>query len=759
MKHIALGFIFLLVFGSLAAQKKCNAVVRGQILNVHDSLPVRGAEAFIEAGHIHSQSDAEGRFVLVGVCTGPVLIEIDKPGFQHLHADLFLRGDTQILIFLPTVSEWSDTITIHARKEKSGAMTLNGEGILQQNDRDLSTISTALPGIQTLQGGRNQSKPMAHGMFGLRLPIISQQFRLEGQSWGNDHNPEADARGFDEIEWVKDASVLKFGHDAIGGALRLQRNPKAHEGEQNLDQIVSYNSNGHQAGYAARFIQKTDSMAPIIYGNAAHRRSGNYRTPDVWLENTALSETSLSGGYAKTGNGRETRMDGEFYRFESGIFRGTRTGNVEDLLKAISRTNPDTDNQFSYRIEQPRQVALHATLQGSVITANQRGRKEWYYALQYDQRREFDFHRNSANRFPQLDLILFSPSVIFRQVIKINENAHGEWGNQTTGYLHRFGGFYFLPDFQGWSNGTYGILHKHGKKVAHTFSLRLDEKQIAARERINGLWKQQSRFFINYSATYTGLIQTEKHLLQWHLSRMWRAPWVNELYSSGVHHGAASFEQGNRELETEKSYRAELEWEFSLNKRIAVYLSPFFNYMPGFINLTPMKDPVLTVRGAFPGFEYKQGDARYYGSDMQLRFSPAKNIEIKTGLMYVNGKYILQKRYPAFLPPFRNQNVFTWQYKKLSLQFLHEFVARQDQYIPGSDFLPPPPAYHLWHFALKTLKDEHHSRWRINFEINNLLNHNYRSYMDRFRYFMDMPGRNVRLILIKPIHHHHKKHI
>lgn len=758
MKHITLGCIILLAFGPLMAQKNCNAVVRGQILNVHDSLPVSFAEVFIEEGHIHAQSSAEGVFALTGLCAGPLLIEVDKYGFQHLHKELFLYRDTQIIIYLKPVNVWTDTVTIHAKKEKSAAMTLNGQDIIEQNDRDLSQISASLPGIQLLQGGRNQSKPVAHGMFGLRFPIISQQFRLEGQSWGNDHNPEADARGFDELEWVKDASLLKFCHDGIGGALRLQRHPTAHEGEQNLDQVVSYNSNGHQAGYGARFIQKADSASPVVYANAALRKSGNYRTPDVWLENTALSEISLSGGYLKTKKGRENRLDGEFYRFESGIFRGTRTGNVEDLLRAINRSIPNTDNRFSYRIEQPRQVAMHATLQGSSVTATPRGKKEWHFALQYDQRREFDFHRNSANRFPQLDLILFSPSVIFRQLHKKNATTHWEWGNQSTGYLHRYGGFYFLPDFQGWSNGTYGLLHKHGEKVAHTFSLRLDEKQISARERVNGAWQQQSRFFINYSAAYTGLVQTDKHLLQWHLSRMWRAPWVNELYSSGVHHGAASFEQGNRNLKTEKSYRAELEWEYSYKRQITVYMSPFFNYMPGFINLTPMTEPVLTVRGAFPGFEYLQGNAIFTGGDAQIKIALAKNLEIRTGMQYVHARYTQTERYPAFVPPFRSLNTISWRRRRTLLHIQHEFTAQQHFYTTGSDFLPPPPAYHLWHIKLKSLQEKQNG-WQWNLEVNNLLNQNYRSYMDRFRYFMDMPGRNVRVVVIKPLHHHHRKHL
>jgi iron complex outermembrane receptor protein len=226
-----------------------------------------------------------------------------------------------------------------------------------------------------------------------------------------------------------------------------------------------------------------------------------------------------------------------------------------------------------------------------------------------------------------------------------------------------------------------------------------------------------------------------------------------------VHHGAASFEQGNRNLKTEKSYRAELEWEYNHNKQITAYLSPFFNYMPGFINLTPMTEPVLTVRGAFPGFEYLQGNSIFTGGDIQLKFTIARNIALRTGLQYVHAKYIGEDRYPAFLPPFRNQNILIWEHRSLFFELQHEFVARQNLYVSGSDFLSPPPAYHLWHLKIKSSEGKKHHRWKFNLEISNLTNRSYRSYMDRFRYFTDMPGRNLRLVLIKPLHHHHKKHL
>ena len=50
--------------------------------------------------------------------------------------------------------------------------------------------------------------------------------------------------------------------------------------------------------------------------------------------------------------------------------------------------------------------------------------------------------------------------------------------------------------------------------------------------------------------------------LRTNIGTAWRAPHVNELYSEGLHHGAAAVEEGNPELESEKSVK----WITSLEK-------------------------------------------------------------------------------------------------------------------------------------------------------------------------------------------------
>lgn len=739
------------------AQTDCRYRITGLLLNPTDSAGIPYAEIFIEQGHIKSRTDARGYFRLDKVCPGIQTIEIDKSGFRHMHVDMDIRKDTFVTLLAEVVAGQYDTVRIHAAREKSEALQINGKDLLNNAAEDLSRVALKIPGMEVLQGGRNQAKPMARGMYGLRLPVITDRLRLEGQAWGNDHNPEADARSFDHVELVKDASVLRLAHDAPGGALWLAHHVQPHNGESNLDQTLQFGSNGRQLSWTGHYTRKATAESPDIYANAALRKAGNYATPDVWLENTGLEEYSFAAGRRKSGPAGYKRWDISAYRFAGGLFTGSRAASTNDLMAAISRDIPLTRNEFRYRIDRPRQVAGHATAQWTNHRVMDNGYHEWTLGLQYDQRREFDFHRNSRNRFPQLDLILLTPSINYTFHRRLKSGLTLTAGNQFTGYYHRFGGFYFLPDFAGITNGAFGLMHWHQRKLTHTFGVRLDGKWIQAEVRENGLNSRHSRQFADMSLAYSGILPAGSHTFHWHLSRMWRAPWVNELYSRGVHHGSAAFETGNINLNKETSYRAEAEWQYQ-HRNLKLYASPYINYYADFINLTPMAAPVLTIRGAFPGYEYLQADALFAGADMHVAWSILKHWKWQSRFSYIYAVYPGSGRYPAFIPPARMTHGLTWKKGPAFVHLRGEYVFRQRYYNAGTDLLPPPPAYLLLDAEAGFSDPGASDRFDVIIGVNNALDRRYRSYMDRFRYFSDMPGRNLYIRLNWRIHHHTENH-
>jgi len=96
----------------------------------------------------------------------------------------------------------------------------------------------------------------------------------------------------------------------------------------------------------------------------------------------------------------------------------------------------------------------------------------------------------------------------------------------------------------------------------------------------------------------------------------------------------------------------------------------------------------------------------------------------------------------------------------LNLSLESEYVFRQNEYpnnnfevfIPTEDIYStldtstPPGAYHLLNFASSIgFKSENGGNYKINLRIENLLNHHYKNYLNRLRYFTHEMGRNIML--------------
>jgi len=82
-------------------------------------------------------------------------------------------------------------------------------------------------------------------------------------------------------------------------------------------------------------------------------------------------------------------------------------------------------------------------------------------------------------------------------------------------------------------------------------------------------------------------------------------------------------------------------------------------------------------------------------------------------------------------------------FNNLFIQAQYQYVAKQTRYDQGSDFASPPPAYGLINMlggiSCKLNKQE----LNLNMGVNNLLNKEYKEYMNRFRYYAHDMGRNV----------------
>ncbi len=814
--HIGRNFIFLLSFFlveiGIAQKSDCNYSIHLQLFT-QDANRIQtlasGAEVFVEQSHTLTHTNDAGWAKLEGLCAASADVEFN---YREKHFHLLLSGqkpsknqpnisyhvvlDLAKNIVTSTVNVISEGYEIEGDSlhkphqiEKIAVAEIRAKAFTQGDAlrsaqlqampiQNLAKSLEPLPMAQTLSTGMGIGKPVMQGMFGQRLPILSNGFRLEGQTWGLDHAPEMDLWGAQTIQLLRGTEALAIAADAWGNAINLVNQYDFHQFNRDYTQLISTQSNGRAVQLAGRYIQGRENQSPRPkyhpYGKGHYwlysgKITGNYSTPTHRLSNTATQEASLSYGnlwQSQKGYwGIKALSNREFhakaYFFRGGIFSESHIGNVNDLLLAMQRTEPLNNAPFTYKINRPMQQAAHFQAgynnQNFVLSKYLVHHK---FSVQMNQRWEFDPHRSSANTFAQLNLwqATINQYTGFAK-IRTPEKWQSKYVFQNSSQWQRYAGYYFLPDYQQWQpNFHWHLSNQSNPKAQHRFVLRGDYLIRNVFPKLNGQTTETWQRAFGPSAAYSFIKQQGNQQWEVHISQLWRAPSINELYTRGVHHGAASYEEGNPTLQPETGQKIEWLW-LRTTKIREIRITTFYQQSQNFIALFPMSTPVLTVRGAFPGYEYKQLPTQYAGAEIQYAqkwIDQGLQIALRLGGIYARIQQNNEIRYPNLLPCPKGSLQINKRWSHATLMIETIGVGKQPFYTPGSDFLPPPNGYVLLNAQLQlhTQGHEQHAHWVIYGE--NLSNKAYRDYMDRFRYFTNQAGMNIGIKWLYDIHHHHE---
>lgn len=90
---------------------------------------------------------------------------------------------------------------------------------------------------------------------------------------------------------------------------------------------------------------------------------------------------------------------------------------------------------------------------------------------------------------------------------------------------------------------------------------------------------------------------------------------MNELFSQGLHHGAAAVEIGDPTMVSENSLKWVNGLEYESEKAL-VEFTAYANQIKNYIYLSPTGETFVSLRGTFNVYEYLQADAFFYGFDL-----------------------------------------------------------------------------------------------------------------------------------------------
>lgn len=770
-----LRFLFIgccFAFCLYGQSQPCDLHLSGEILISSSGDPLPFAQIHIRELDRIVLADSNGHFHFNGLCPGTYTLICNHQLCEHLEHEHHLHDATWLRLEATDKYMEVETINIHSERQAPVAtqsvQEIGAEKLEQALGQSLGEILSEVPGVNRLQTGATVVKPVIHGLHSNRVLILNNGIRQEAQQWGSEHAPEIDPFLATNLKVIKGAASVRYGTDAMAGVILVEPAPLRDSAGIGGQLHMGGFSNGRQ-GYVSGMLEGNlgDHPGWSWRGQGTLRRGGNLHTPDYFLENTGLSEQNVSGAIQYKGLQKGTEIFYSRFHTKLGILSPAHVGSVGDWERALISPIPfgaDTV-PFRYQIQRPYQSVTHQLLKWQgYYRIRDAGKLTATYALQRNRRFEFDKHKprgtdDSGKDKPELDYRIQTHTLETVWNHRPKRGFQGEWGLFGLYQNNALDGRPFIPNFVLMGADAFMIERWKRDRLEIEGGIRYDYRWVHSAREEAGRDIYTIRSYQSVSGTLGALIQLSPF---WQLSvnsgTSWRPPHVNELFSDGLHHGAAAVEIGDSTLMPERSWKTIASLSQRSSNGWSGEFTAFFQYFPNFIFKRP-NGVERTIRGTFPRLVYDQTTANLLGADVSVSYRAQWGLDWQAKASYLRSWNLIDQEPLIYMPANWGEMNLGWHWDYLGtwtqtfVKIGTRHVMEQTEVpIPQSpeeaDFLPPPPAYTLWNVQAGTsLALSSGTDLRISASVENLFNVRYRDYLDRFRYFADASGRNYSLKL------------
>ena len=793
LKNIASLLHILLWTGCCLLSLPCAAQqtwLEGRVVSQAEPEGVAGALVHLRGTSYGAYTDSVGRFRFAyrGELTDSLIVE--SIGYERSGVALAFYPNCDLHIALRSSSVDIESVRISANyaasKQKATTQTLRVVGaelISQRRQPTLSQTLEQVAGVHAMSIGNGASKPMIRGMGFNRIVVLDRGIKQEGQQWGADHGLELDQMAAEHVGVYKGATSLRFGGDAMGGAIVVNADmPRPLDGWHGKA-VTWFASNAQLLGASAktsyagqRFFANLTLTATDYADYAVPQDTLVYLTQKLPIYDRRLKNTA---GYERDGS-LSLGWDSPYGLFlftashvaqKMGFFPGSHG------IPSTDRVTPDGNPR---NIEYPYATAHHTKLILN-YRSHPQGRRWINYTdlgYQYNAREEYSsFHTHYPNQKQpeqnadlELAFRLQTLTAVERLAYKLAEGQQLEIGGEAQLQDHSFAGYSFLlPRYQRYTLG--GFL---------TFSQQLGER-VRLEAGVRGDWghyrvyRYYDHILAHYLSSYQGLthedVEMYAHLspdlhrdfwnvsgalgASWQLSphstlkgslgRSFRLPSVHELAANGVHHGSFRHERGNVSLNSEVGYQADLEYLFSLYKW-QIGLNPFASYYANYLYLEPTPRWSKLPDG---GLIYQFTEARVfsYGGEIEVHGHLLQSLSFRGNMSWV---YLdnLTDGYPLpFAPPLTVRGVLSWTLPFLPITWGHVTLEGEGHYAAAQERIArnelETPSSFRTDATLSYRRRTHLGEWTLRAGVHNLADRHYFNHLSYYRALgLPEPGRS-----------------
>ncbi len=768
----------------------CSYSVSGKVLDVDTDKPIPYVTVKVRNTEKATLTNLEGEFFIDGLCEEKNTLIISCIGYCDSTCAHHYQDGTRPNIYLRAEAHELETTVIEADRIKTkgtesiSQITLRKAELMKDPTRSLAAAIAREPGVTFISTGSNVQLPVIHGLYGNRILILNNGLKHGFQNWGSDHAPEIDISAADRITIIKGASGVRFGPEALAGAVIVDPNPIYLHNHFYAGVGTGFQTNGRGINTNVEVGQGYEKWGYFV--NGSFTKIGDRHTPDYSLTNSGKEERSFGLG---------TRYQHKNWNFKAyysyldqrlALLRSSIAHSGTALIKSINSEEPTFIAPFSYTIGEPNQSIQHHLGKIEVDWLySEEGKLTFRAGAQMNRRDEFDVRRNAELPIIDLDLLTTDYQLEWRhpEFFKLNGLIGLQFFNQNNDNNPGTGTTPFIPNYNTNRLSAFWVESKSfgANKLEAGIRFDYETNNVRGRETSQEIFRDEYEF-TNFTSSLGYVRKLSKgSTFRTNVGTAWRTPNMAELYSFGQHgfktqYGLLRYytnEEGalrtNRvlklddtDIQSERGYKFINEFE-TRNSKNALTVSLFAHYIQNYIFNRPFS-VIGTIRGPMPAFIYVQTDAFFAGTDISWTRNWSKSVFGTLGASVLWSRNV-ERNEPLINQPPLSVNYELewshgdfWRFDNSSFviapmyrfrQFQAPRTVRPEDLIDGTveitpeseifDYKDAPAGYFLlnaaWRFKLKNLSGS--------ISVNNLLNARYRDYLNDMRYFADEPGRNI----------------
>jgi iron complex outermembrane receptor protein len=722
------------------------------VVEAATSTPVVGALVRLLEPRRADQTHDDGGFSFNGVSDGTYTLTVTRLGLRPVTRQIIVAGgraDSVRVQMDPIAVQLSATVTTGTIGEHAAEDVLSPTTIVDgaELDRRLKgTIAATLesqPGVSVTSLGPATSRPVVRGFSGDRVLVLEDGVRSgDLSSTSSDHAVSVDPATARQIEVVRGPMSLLYGSSALGGVVNVIREEIPATRDEHATGTISMEGSSANDGASIGAFGTASRGQLAFRAEGSARRAGDLRTALGRLDNSSLetSTAAIAGSVVRPRGygGASYRFYDNSYGVPGGFVGGHEEGVDIDMRRHTTRA------QGEFRPGASPFKVIHVN-----------GAYTFYH------HQEIESGGSLGTRFAQH---VASGDAIARH------GTHGALHEGAIGARYQYrdirtGGTLRTPSTYDQSAALFIVEEIARGPMRIQGGARYDWAHYVPYARKNPVLVNNvaipvdPRTFGSFSGSLGLLIDPGGGgRIGASVSRAYRTPDFNELYSNGPHLAAFAFEVGNPRIGQETGLGVDVFARLN-RERVRGEVAVFRNRMHEYIY--PRATGDIGLQGNRPKFQFTGREALLQGAEGGAEVTPLKRLTFAGTLSYVRGKFIgvvdslppdsahgvFESRPGShnlpLMPPLNGRLEARWEHSR-AFATLGSRLARAQEDL--GDFETRTAGYGTIDGSVGIRRVTGHRFHTVTLRVENAGNRAYRNHLSRTKEISPEAGRNVSLL-------------